>query len=241
MLTCDSTVMYGAFGIRPLALAVLFRQGGDVDSFFGYTGSAAAQFSADSYSSGYAGAVQSNYFLRNLQRRGLISGDGPALKHFPFYEDAAPIHNATRDFMGSFVNSYYKNSAAIIGDNELQAWLVEASGAAMAIDFPTSSTLKTPSDLADLLTHLAHLVSTAHHAVNLDQLITGSGTLPFHPTALYQPIPTSKGVQNIIPYLPRSTNVSASSWCTPISRVRSSRARIAPWRICLTMDSCCRV
>jgi hypothetical protein len=194
-------VLYGAFGIRALALTILFRPGGSVDQYFGYTGSAAAQFSNDTYNNGYAGAVQSNYFRRNLQKRGLIDAS-PALPSFPFYDDASAIHSAIRTFMGEFVASYYADEAAIRADHELQAWLVEANGPAQSIDFPTSDTLHTPSDLADLLTHMAHLVSSAHHSVNLNQLITGSAVLPFHPTAQYQPIPTAKGIPDVVPYLP---------------------------------------
>jgi arachidonate 15-lipoxygenase (second type) / 8-lipoxygenase (S-type) len=194
--------MYAAFGIRPLALTILFRPGGYVDQFFPYTGQAAATFSEDQYN-GEPGAFLSNYFRTDLQRRGLINPSvGPALTHFPFYEDGAVIHDAIRTFMGTFVNSYYPTAATIRGDKELQAWLTEANGPAKAMDFPTSATLNTPAALADLLTHMAHLVSTAHHSVNTNQLITGSGVLPFNPSALYKPIPTSKGASDLAAYLP---------------------------------------
>lgn len=195
------TVMYAAFSIRPAALTVLLRPGGYIDQFFGYTGGGAGQLSDTLYDSGYAGAFQSNYLRKNLERRGLLNSS-PALSHFPFYEDAAPIYNAMRTFTGAFVDSYYADGAAIAADVELQAWLKEASGPAQVIDFPTPSSLKEPSDLADVLAHMAHLVSTSHHAVNLNQLLTGSGVLPFHPTALYKPIPTAKGVTDVVSYLP---------------------------------------
>lgn len=162
------------------------------------------------YFSGAAGAVQSNYFVPNLVGRGLLdSYIGPPLKSFPFYEDASVIWNAMRTFMGSFVDSYYSGYRAISQDFELQAWLSEANGPAEVIDFPTNTTLTTPSDLADLLTHVAHLVSTAHHAVNLNQLLTGSGVLPFQPFALYQPLPTTKGATNLAQYLPPAAQVYA--------------------------------
>ncbi|KAF2213238.1 hypothetical protein CERZMDRAFT_111571 [Cercospora zeae-maydis SCOH1-5] len=197
-----SRLMYGTLGIRASAALTLFAPGAAVDEFFAYTGSSAGQYSNEFYSSGYAGAFQSNYFIKNLQKRGLLNNSGPALKHFPFYEDALPIYNATRTFTAAFVSSYYPDSAAIFEDNELQAWLAEASGPAQAIDFPTRETLQTPSDLADVLTHIAHLSTSAHHSVNLNQLITTAGTLPFHPTAFHKPIPTAKGVTDVASYLP---------------------------------------
>ncbi|KAF3907200.1 Lipoxygenase-4 [Orbilia brochopaga] len=197
-------LMYGAFGIRPLAVAVLFRPGGSVDQFFGFTGSSAASFSAMLYSNGVAGDVQNNYFVKNLEKRGLLNSPvGPQLKNFPFYEDAKVIYDAIHDFMTSFVNSYYTSDGAVASDPELQAWLVEANGPAGAINFPTAATMKTRLQLIDLLTHMAHLVSSSHHAVNTNQLITGAGSLPFNPSALYQPIPTKKGgITNLAPFLP---------------------------------------
>lgn len=199
MAIANESVLYGEFGIRALGLAVLFRPGGDVDQFYGYTGTGATEFAQNIYDSGYAGAFQNNYFLTNLQRRGLI-GANPPLKNFPFYEDALPIWNAMHAFMTTFVNSYYKNNAAVQKDTELQAWIKEANGPAKVIDFPTS--LTTPAQIADVLTHVAHLCSTSHHAVNTNQLITGSGVLPFNPSGLYAPIPTTKGASNLAQYMP---------------------------------------
>jgi ABC-type transporter Mla subunit MlaD len=70
------------------------------------------------------------------------------------------------------------------------------------IDFPDASTMTSRSELVRLLTHIGHLSSTAHHAVNTNQLLTGAATLPFHPTALYRPVPSTKGVEDIVPFLP---------------------------------------
>ncbi|USW50314.1 Putative lipoxygenase, lipoxygenase domain superfamily [Septoria linicola] len=202
VLAILSRIMYGTFGIRPSAVSTLFAPGAAVDRYFGYTGAAAAQYSEDLYASGYAGAFRSNYLADNLKRRGLINSTGPALKHFPFYENALPIYQVTRKFISRFVDSYYCDTQALVKDQELQAWLTEASGPAQVIDFPNREDLKTTSDLVDILTHIAHLSTSAHHAINLNQLITGAGALPFHPTALYKPIPTAKGVTDVASYLP---------------------------------------
>ncbi|KAJ6264623.1 hypothetical protein Dda_0772 [Drechslerella dactyloides] len=196
-------LMFGAFGVRPLALAILFRPNGTVDQFFGWRGSSAAVFAEKLYSSGYAGDVQNNYFLTNLRRRGLIdSRVGPPLKNFPFHEDALVIYNAIAKFMTAFVNSYYSSDGAVANDPELRAWIAEANGPARAINFPRR--LKSRKELVLLLTHVAHLVSSSHHAVNTNQLITGAGSLPFNPSALYRPIPRRKGVkaEDLAKFLP---------------------------------------
>ena len=199
VLALLNRIMYATFGIRPAAVANLFNTGAAVDRYFAYNGSSAAQYSAEIYKNGYAGAIRSNYFATNLKRRGLINSTGPALKHFPFLEDATPLYNATRDFMAAFVESYYQGPISISQDAELQAWITEAAGPAQAIDVPE---VKTSADLVDLLTHIAHLSTSAHHAINLNQLITGGGVLPFHPTAVYKPVPTEKGVTDVASYLP---------------------------------------
>ncbi|EME47571.1 hypothetical protein DOTSEDRAFT_50946 [Dothistroma septosporum NZE10] len=54
-------LMYGAFGIRPLAVLLLLRGGGAVSyTFFPHGGTAASQFTNDTYANGYAGAFHAN-------------------------------------------------------------------------------------------------------------------------------------------------------------------------------------
>ncbi|KAK6329935.1 hypothetical protein TWF718_003362 [Orbilia javanica] len=196
-------LMYGAFGIRPLAVDLLFPVGGLIDKYFGYSGRGAEAYSTYLYESGISGAVQNNYFKTNLKRRGLIDFEGgPALTHFPFYEDGLPLWNAMHTFMTALVNTYYANDAAIVADNEILAWMDEANGPAEVVDFPTRATMNTRAKLSEVLTHMAHLVSTAHHVLNTNALITSGGVFPLNPAALFKPIPTAKGATNIAQYLP---------------------------------------
>lgn len=193
-------LMYGAFAIRPQALVTLLAEGAVFDTYFAKGGTSASEFTNDTYTNGYAGAFQANWFRTNLRRRGLLDcAEGPPLKNFPFYEDAAPIFDAIRSFTGTLVSSYYLDDTAIRADPELRAWLAELNGPAQAIDFPS---INTRPDLANVLAEIARLVSVSHHAVNTNELFTVSGTLPFHPAALYQPVPTEKGVADVVPWLP---------------------------------------
>lgn len=162
-----------------------------MDQVFGFTGAAAQAYTTGLYNGGH-GAFQANYFKTDLEKRGLInSKSGPALAHFPFYEDGSVIYDAIRTFMTSFVGSYYASDADVKADVELQTWAKEANGPAKAHDFP--STISTRGTVVDILTHIAHLGSTAHHAVNTNELLSVSSTLPFHPPALYSAVPTTKG------------------------------------------------
>jgi hypothetical protein len=87
----------------------------------------------------------------------------------------------------------------VAADNEVQAWIKEANGPAQVIDFPTTASKAT---LVQVLTHFAFLTGVAHHVLNTGDPVASIATLPFHPTALYAPIPTSKGITDVIPWLP---------------------------------------
>lgn len=190
---------YQLFSIQPLAQSFLFDNGTAFDTLFPITGSGARDFVTELYFNG-TGSFQAGYFETDLKARGLLHGDGPKLAYFPFYEDAAVIHSATREFVSTFISSFYKSDAVVRGDNEIQAWAVEANGPAKAIDFPTK--FDTKEAVIDALTHIAHLTSTVHHSVNTNNLLSISATLPMHPASLYRPVPSAKGNTSVAAYLP---------------------------------------
>lgn len=199
-------VMYQAYAIRPVGSQILFNPGGLFDHNFALSNVAVKQFVADFYPT-VAGPFQANYLQRSLVDRGLINCSyGPDLAHFPFAEDAGTIVEALRAFATSFVHAYYPNDHDLSQDGELQSWVSEASSAAKVIDFPASPLIYRET-LIDILTHLAYLTGVNHHTLNSATPSASSGVLPFHPMALYQPIPTAKGVESVLPYLP---NLSAS-------------------------------
>lgn len=193
--------MYQAFAIRPVGSQVLFSPGGYFDQGSAVDHNAVLSFVGQFYPS-LAGRFQQNYFNTSLKTRGLVdSPDGPALKHFPFAEDAGPIVNSIRKFVTTYVNSYYTNLTLLTGDQEVQAWINEANTAAQVLDFP-SAPLHNTSTLIDILTQVAYLTGVNHHVLNSNAPSELSGTLPFHPSAFYQPIPTAKGVKNLVSFLP---------------------------------------
>ncbi|EHK97249.1 putative Epidermis-type lipoxygenase 3 [Glarea lozoyensis 74030] len=187
------------FSYRQAALATLINKGGYVDNLFAYTGAAAAVTTTILYNEMGAGNFQANYFLRNLENRGLLNSSfGPELKSFPFYEDASAIHTSITKFVSTFVDSYYPTTTSFESDNELQSWISEAIPAQI-LDFPTSMTRQT---LIEIITHIAFLGSAAHQTLNTNDVAEAMAVLPFHPVSLYAPPPTSKGVTDLIPFLP---------------------------------------
>ncbi|KAH8660201.1 lipoxygenase [Xylariales sp. PMI_506] len=221
-------IMYQVFAIQPLAQTLLFLPGAVFDQLLPFTGLAAQGYSSDLYTSGSQGLFKSNYFMTNLRSRGLVNSTiGPDLPSFPFYDDGSKIFASLRTFITAFVSSYYYNDARVTGDKELQAWVAEAQGPAEARDFPTISTT---TDLIDVLTHMSHLVTFSHHAVNTNALLSISGTLPFHPNALYKPLPVSKGAVNVTSFLPPVEEValqfSVGGWFSRMMLAGTNRTLI---------------
>ncbi|RYO74740.1 hypothetical protein DL766_004180 [Monosporascus sp. MC13-8B] len=193
-------LMYQAYAIRPVGESVLFNEGGIFDQSFAVSNHGVRQFATDFYP--IAGAFRSNYFEENIRRRGLINCTyGPDLPHFPFYEDGSQILPVIRRFVQSFVDAYYETDAMLALDWEVQAWVKEANGPAMVIDFPAAP-LEKAGTLVDIITHIAWLGGVSHHVLNAGEPIATSGVLPLHPAALYAPPPEQKGVKDLLRFLP---------------------------------------
>ena len=194
------SVMYQAYAIRPIGSQILFNPGGLFEQNFALDRHSVQQFVSEFYPT-EAGPVQSNYIYTNLVNRGLIDCKyGPRLKNFPWQEDAQQIVNALREFATYYVNYYYNKDVYITQDKELQNWVKEANNVAKVIDFPNAINSRTI--IIDILTHMAYLTGVNHHTLNSGALAANSGTLPFHPAALFNEVPDKKGVESVLPYLP---------------------------------------
>ncbi|KAI9665926.1 MAG: hypothetical protein M1821_003861 [Bathelium mastoideum] len=194
-------LMYQAYAIRPVGETVLFNEGGFFDQTFAVTNRGVREFATRFYPA-VAGLFRSNYFETDLQRRGLIhSTYGPRLSSFPFFEDGKQIISVIRQYVKSYVHAYYEQDMILALDDELQAWMEEANGPAMVIDFPAAPIISADT-LVDMLTHIAWLCGVSHHVLNSGGPVATSGVLPLHPAALHAPPPVEKGVENILPFLP---------------------------------------
>lgn len=193
-------VMHHAYAIRPIGERFLFNDGGYFDQSFAITNQGVRMFATEFYPK-TAGPFRANYFYTDLVARGLLNCTyGPALRSFPFFEDASVLHSAIHQFMASFVDAYYETEDLLAQDKELQSWVVEATSEALAIDFPTSPLIYKET-LVDILTQIAFLSGVSHHVLNSGEPVTTSGILPLHPSAIYAPIPTEKGVKDLMPYM----------------------------------------
>lgn len=197
--------MYQAFAPRPVGTQILFNPGGRFDEAFSIGSTGAINFATDIYASS-AGKFQSNYLDTNFALRGLIDSPfGPPLKLNPYYSDATTILTSIRQFLTEYINIYYPNPLLVLQDKELKNWVVEANGPAEVLDFPRE--ILTTTDVVDVLVHMAFLSGINHHVLNGNSLPTLPATLPFHPEAIFSPIPTQKGVTTpeLLAFLPNLT------------------------------------
>ena len=192
--------MYQSYAIRPVGNQTLFNPGGFFDQTAAVDHTAVLDF-VDQFYPAVAGRFRSNYLRESLVSRGLLDCPyGPELNHLPFFEDADPIVASLRRFVSTFVGAYYTHPTYLNGDKELQAWIAEANGEANVLDFPPAP-LTDPQTLIDILTQMAYLTGVNHHLLNSNAPSYITGLLPFHPSAFYKPLPASKGVSDITPYL----------------------------------------
>jgi len=197
--------MVQAFAVRPSGEQLLMKPGAAVDQLFFINSTGTSQFIAEIWRNG-GGNYQSNYLDTDFSSRGIRpepSSKLPQFKSFPFYDDASKIRNSQQAFFTTFIDTYYATADDVTKDSEVTAWFAEATGAAKVFDFPS-----TPSKeaLVEILTHFAFLCGVAHHALNTGNSVAALATLPFHPFALYAPLPTEKGVKDILPFLPPVEN-----------------------------------
>ncbi|KAJ2998517.1 hypothetical protein NUW58_g291 [Xylaria curta] len=159
--------------------------------YYPWAPDAARDYLNQLYVSGESADFERNYYRSEFKKRGLIdSSFGPRLKSFPFYEDTTVVTEAIREFMESFINSYYPNDKAVAKDIELQAWYRETT-AAQVHDFPQ---IRTRQAIADVLTHQAYLSVIVSNVMSTNGIHLNSMSLPFAPAGFTQPIPSKKGL-----------------------------------------------
>ncbi|KAL7100219.1 hypothetical protein ACP275_09G134000 [Erythranthe tilingii] len=133
----------------------------------------------------------------DLIRRGMAVPD-PTQPHglkltiedYPYSSDGLMIWATIENWVRTYVNHYYQDSAQVCNDNELQAWYAESINVGHA-DLRHEEwwpTLATPDDLTSILTTLIWLASAQHAALNFGQYPYG-GYVPNRPPLVRRLIP----------------------------------------------------
>ncbi len=137
----------------------------------------------------------SNFALpNNLHQRGV--GDRSVLKDFPYRDDGLLVWNALFEYVSRYVGIYYRNERDVREDLELQNWLKAlrtpvSDGGFGIVSLP--SHLRNRNQLIDLLTQIIFTAGPQHSAIAWIQYQYMS-FVPNMPGAIYQPIPTAKGM-----------------------------------------------
>ncbi|CAL1409500.1 unnamed protein product [Linum trigynum] len=135
---------------------------------------------------------------KDLIRRGMAVEDPSAphglkltIEDYPYASDGLILWDGLHQWVADYVNHYYPNPSLIISDAELQSWWTEIRtvGHADKKDEPWWPSLRTPSDLIEIVTTMAWTASAQHAAVNFGQYTYG-GYIPNRPSIARTNMPT---------------------------------------------------
>lgn len=126
-----------------------------------------------------------------LHNRGL--DDTEALPFYPYRDDGLLIWDAIKEWVSSYISTYYQTDSDVQNDASLQAWAKELASkdGGRIYDFGEGSGIQTRAYLINALTMIIFTASAGHAAVNFPQSSIMSFT-PGVPLAGYKPPPSAE-------------------------------------------------
>ncbi|MEH2160379.1 MAG: lipoxygenase family protein [Nostoc sp.] len=179
--------------INAVADQVLINPGGLVDIILGGTLESSRNLANLGVSEVFNNF--SNFALpTNLRRRGV--DDRSVLEDFPYRDDGLLVWKALEEYVSQYVGIYYKSNRDIREDFELQNWIQALQRPISEKGFGVASLpprLTNRDQLIDLLTQIIFTAGPQHSAIAWIQY-QYMAFIPNMPGAIYQPIPTIKGI-----------------------------------------------
>ena len=179
--------------INALADQVLINPGGFVDIIWGGTLESSRNLANQGVTEVFNNF--SNFALpTNLRQRGV--DDRSVLGDFPYRDDGLLVWKALEEYVSQYVGIYYKSNRDIREDFELQNWIQALQRPISEKGFGVASLpprLTNRDQLIDLLTQIIFTAGPQHSAIAWIQY-QYMAFIPNMPGAIYQPIPTIKGI-----------------------------------------------
>jgi len=186
------------------AQASLVNDGGPFDKLFSGTMKTNREVVANRLGQSF----NKSMLLNDLKERGVEDNK----LYYPYRDDAKKLWNATFEWVGNYLSTYYSNDKDVENDVELQAWVSELmdEGRVKGFGEDDNGKMSTISYLQEVITMIIFTASSQHSAVNFSQK-DFSGYTPNMPSAGYTPAPKDKNKteQDWFDLLP-PTNMSES-------------------------------
>lgn len=151
----------GTAFINNSAAGSLIAENGPIDRIFaGKISSTQAAAVADRLAIDFAASM----LPADLAHRGLA--DPAVLPDYPYRDDGMLVWEALSAWIGAYIEVYYADDSAVLGDTEVAAWLAELRGTGAVRGVPE---VRTRADLTAVLTMMVFTGSAQHAAVNFPQ------------------------------------------------------------------------
>lgn len=151
----------GTLFINNLAVETLINKGGPIDAFFGGT-------ITSSQMAAVKGRLAFDFYEKMLPHElsARNVSDTATLPEYPYRDDALLVWNAIHDWAEQYIDIYYADDDAVIGDTELAQWALSIANEGHIVGFKT---ITTRAQLVDVCTMIIFTASAQHAAVNFPQ------------------------------------------------------------------------
>ncbi|WP_434387807.1 lipoxygenase family protein [Melittangium boletus] len=155
----------------------------------------------------------------DLARRGVLAPS--ILPDYPYRDDALPLWDALEAFVSDILARFYKSSAELLQDTEMQAWWKDLTTHGLPVDKLPCAELTRVADLVDILTTVLFTGSVHHAAVNSLQY-EHYAFVPNAPLCMRQPPPTKKGVLQAADFAEMIPTRAQTLWQVAMGRALAS-------------------
>ncbi|XP_009474963.1 PREDICTED: hydroperoxide isomerase ALOXE3-like [Nipponia nippon] len=219
--------------INTLARSVLINPGGIIDKSLGTGGGGMLLI----VQRGLEKVTYTSLCLPDdIRHRGMAH-----LPNYHYRDDGMSLWEAIESFVSGIVAFYYGEDAAVRGDAELQAWVMDifTNGFLGRTSSGIPSSLQTAAELSKFLTMVLFTCSVQHAAVNNGQYDLGA-FLPNAPSSMRHPPPAEKGkafLQHFLDTIPEvDTTANILVALILLSSSLSDRTEAEPRRLIRTFQ-----